>query len=552
VSDQSDALNKSARKSGVIFDRASYGAVSDQSDALNALARARGIIPETPAELRLVELPRNGRLMLHFSSEVGAIVGANGLFRREAVPVTIDPETGRIEAMSPERLRSYVETGLVGYVERHTSFGSRKMQATMSTTEARGCLACDAFRQPLRKLRRVHQVRLPVERRDGRIELLPRGYDAESGFFTMKDCFDYDGNWTLERAQLFLADLLAEFPFADARSRAVHVTAMVALFASAILPVGAKAMSYLWRANQARSGKGLLASMAISGPFGTPHVQSIPDDTEFRKLLDTEALNGSAYIFLDEVERKLANRALNAFLTSSLWTGRLMFSQQKFIVEQSAIVLLTGNGTELSADLAGRVLLVDLFVTEADAQAREIRRVIDDRYLARQDVRADLLAALWALVRFWDKSGRPGPATVFRGFETFSAIFGGIVQHAGFSNPLTSTVAEVDPDFDDMLAVIERLAESAKTRRAEFEFSELIEACRNTSSFEWQLEGRWVREASGADRFEPSPRALTFFGKLFMKYGGTKFSLSGGRRVQFGRRGKNRQRRFTLEFEQAR
>ena len=95
--------------------------------------------------------------------------------------------------------------------------------------------------------------------------------------------------------------------------------------------------------------------MAVAGPYGACQIQSIPGaNEEFRKILDTEAINGSAYVFFDEVESKLVNRALNAFTTATGWSGRLMNSQNKFAVPQMATVFLAGNGVELSADLSNR------------------------------------------------------------------------------------------------------------------------------------------------------------------------------------------------------
>ena len=41
-------------------------------------------------------------------------------------------------------------------------------------------------------------------------------------------------------------------------------------------------------------------------------------------------------------------------------------------------------------------------------------------------------------------------------------MFGGVVEAAGFANPLTSTAEEVDPDYADMKAVVELLAREAK------------------------------------------------------------------------------------------
>lgn len=561
--------------------------MSDQTDALNKLARDRGVpVPDSPVpalpgleedaarpDLPWIQLPGDGVQMRPFSQKIGAVIGANGVFRRELVPVTVDPETGRIEDMDAERLQTYVENQLVTF--KFISLGKNglsKQPSTMKVGDARACLRSDAFRYPLRKLQRVNFTRQPVMRADGKIELLPSRYDAESNIFTNKiGLIEYDEDWTLERAMCFWKDFYKEFPLVDGfegRSMSVHMTAMLAIFGAALLPMHAKRLNFLYKGNNVSTGKTLMAQSAIVGPCGPVNVQAIPDSKEeFKKILDTEALNGSAYIFLDEVERKLTNRTLNAFMTAVLWTGRLMNSQKKFSVPQNAIIFLTGNNVELSGDLARRCLIVDLYAQEADAQSRKIVNVIDEAYLARNEVRADLLAALWALVRNWDKVGRPVPASVYRGFETFSNIFGGIAQAAGFANPMQSTAAEIDPDFADMSAVINELA-----RRQDFqqdgkiivEFREIIEVCRRLNAFEWHLEGKItkvkVKEIDHTEdppeeyevereQFELTAANKSWFGRMLsLQYGGTTWLLADGRtRVRFGKRGEKRSRQYTLQ-----
>ncbi|CAN5459739.1 hypothetical protein BH20VER3_BH20VER3_00660 [soil metagenome] len=552
MSEQTDALNRAVREKGISIDgpRPALPGLENEADR-----------PDLPK----VKLPRGGRRLNEFAGEVGAIVGANGLFRREAVPVTVDREHGRIEDMGPSRFRSYVENQMVCYEEQFTKkTGLTIIPETMNSEEARGCLDSDVFRYRLRKILRVNFVRLPVMRADGRIELLPKGYDAESGIFTKKDCLEYDTDWELDRAKLFFDNFLAEVPFANPRSKAVHLCGAVAVFGAALLGRGSKRLNFCYRANKPRSGKGLFLQSVLVGPCGPfVQIQAISESKEeFRKVLDTEALNGSTYIVFDEVENRLRNRTLNAFITATEWTGRLMNSQRKFAVEQQAIVFIAGNNIELSGDLAGRFLLIDLYVAEADPQKRVIHHVIDEAYLARDDVRADLLSAAWAIVRSWDKAGRPEPATVFRGFETFSRLFGGMIEHAGYANPLESTAAEVDPDYADMLTMVERLAQDVDAR-AEYEFHALIDVCRELHLFEWHLDGKVMKtkvadegpDAEGfvggtreIERFDLTPANKSWFGKLFSDaYGGTMFTLKDGRRVQFGQRGKNRQRRYTIE-----
>ncbi|HEX7517776.1 MAG TPA: hypothetical protein VF345_10890 [Chthoniobacterales bacterium] len=523
--------------------------MSDQSDALNKLARDRGIIPDIPPELEYLRAPRRGEQLISFSKKVGEILNMNGLYRRGATPVTIDPETGHVEAMQPDRFRSYLERHIVPYVKRRGEHDDESVlvPVVISSSEAKACLDCDEFRYPLRKLSRVNFVRLPVMRADGRIELLPKGYDPTSQILTTMDCLDYPTDWTLESAVRFLRLFFEEFPFIDERSLAVQICAMLTVYGADLLPLGAKRLNFAYRANRPRAGKGLLMSVAIVGPCGPfAQIQAIPDDKhELKKLLDTEALNGSRYVILDEVRNQLRDSTLNAFLTATIWTGRLFHSQRKFAVPQTSVLFIAGNNINLSADLAGRFLLVDLHVEEADAQRRKINHQIDEVHLARPDVRSDLLAATWALLSAWEKAGRPCASSVYRGFEWFSNIFGGIVENAGFGNPFTSSERHTDLEFDQMSALIEHLAAGVRSKR-EFKFHQIIEACRQLGAFEART-SRSARHETGEAQLRPADKS--WFGKLLGdRYGATSFTLRDGRRARFDKRSFNRSRRYVLEI----
>src|SRR5262249_1890578 len=106
--------------------------MSEQTDALNRLAREKGIAVDGPSpalpgledeagrpDLPQVKLPRGGKQLRTFAMEIGAIVGANGLFGRDGTPVAISLRSGRIEDMNAHRLRSYVEDQLVTYEEQY-------------------------------------------------------------------------------------------------------------------------------------------------------------------------------------------------------------------------------------------------------------------------------------------------------------------------------------------------------------------------------------------------------------------------------------------------
>jgi hypothetical protein len=542
MSEQSDALNKTARERGVIIDDVMTPAVPPGAAGAKSVGR----------DLPRVLLPRNGQQISSFASKLSAIIGANGMFQRSAIPVTIDPESGAIAIMDAPRFQSYVESHAKTCVRRNVTHGDPvDVLTSMSANEARAVLRADSFRFPLRKLQRVNSVRLPAMRANGRIELLPEGYDAESEIFTMASGLEYDETMTLNQAIKILDDLLKEFPFENDRSKAVHVLAMLALFGFSLQPTSANRMSFMYRANMPRAGKGLLVQTAIVPSCGPVSVEAIAEGEEFRKILDSSALSGSHYLFLDEIENKLVNRTLNAFMTANTWSGRLFHSQNKFAVARTSIVFLAGNNVELSSDLAGRCLVCDLYVSEANPQRRKISRVIDGNYLARPEVRADILGALLALTKGWDRAGRPPATSAFAGFTDFARVIGGIVQHAGFGDPMACAADDFDPEVQDMTAVVSRLAENV-SHRWQYKFGEVIKVCRDLDAFSWHLQGKLVKnrtdDTAGAEHFELSPSSKSWFGKLLSdRFGGTTFTLPDHRRVVFGARGKNRSRTYSIE-----
>lgn len=118
-----------------------------------------------------------------------------------------------------------------------------------------------------------------------------------------------------------------------------------------------------------------------------------------------------------------------------------------------------------------------------------------------------------------------------------------------------------------MLAVVTDLAKGDEFQREGLitvEFRDIIDVCRRLNAFEWHLEGKLtkVKEKEIAtdldgneyedevdrERFELNAANKSWFGRAFsLQYGGTSWQLADGSRVRFGKRGRNRQRQYTLE-----
>lgn len=559
-------------------------AADDQIAALNHLARteAGGLVEdedgamedapdakEKASTLPRIRLPGEGRRVTDFAREAGQACRDHGVYSRDEMPVVVSPENGGIQALSPERFCTDLEEVAVTYVKKVVRIEGEEMvmekHKTMTPTVAKVAMASGAFMSQLRPLVRVNMVRQPIMRADGRIETLQVGYDQESGILTMPSAIKISDRSALvalsekerdvvrKTSAAVIKESLREFPFVAEMDLAIQVMAMLSFYGALLMPVNAARLNFFYKANKHRSGKTLLIKWVISIVMGRTVLQPFPKNEEkLHELLNSVAIGGKPYLVLDDIKGFLSSEALNGFITASWWGGRKFHRQEMFEAQRQAICFLSGHEVTLSPDLAGRFLECRLHVEEADASMHRVKNPIDDDYLERTMVRSELLNAMNALIILWDLAGRPKGASERPGFQNWCRIYGGIVEYAGFGDPCARRPDDEgsDPELDDMQALIRVLVEkfTSGERMREFTFAELIEECMELKAFAWEIEGNWKKE-EGERWFQPSKKTESKLGwKFGQKYGGTVFTLPDGRRLRFGRQGKNRQRRYTLEL----
>ena len=538
--------------------------MSDVADEINSRLADKGLSPDAGPALAVVDgegdLPfiELRPVLSQMAREIGGVLSQNGVFCRQRNAMTISPD-GRLVDMTPRRFRTYCEDHLVTFQwqagKKPGDFIQRPQ--TMTVEAAATILESDQFIGRQREVSRVATVRQPVRRKDGRIELLPYGYDAESKIYTLDTGVEFDHNLSLDEARTILRALFREFPFGDrksngmSRNEAIVLVAMLSMFAAPLMSPTARRLNFMFSSNSVGSGKTLLAQIIIITVLGLCDVQPVPETEEnWRKILDTECLAGSPYILFDDCNGFFKSQILNAFLTAPTWSGRRMHSQSKFAVPKLATVFLTGNNLEVSPDVSRRFLHCKMVSDEADPQSRKIENVISDEWIERSEVRGQVLAALWAIVREWDKAGRPAGSRPIRGYEAWSNIYAGMVSFAGLGDPLEPLPVEEsgNSEMADMVALVAELAKGVDDR-AEFVFHQIVEAAREKNCFAWMLEGKEVRGDDGdPNRFVLTAKANSRFGKMLSEqYGGKKFTLPNGRQVRWDERGKKRGKTYVLE-----
>jgi len=237
-------------------------------------------------------------------------------------------------------------------------------------------------------------------------------------------------------------------------------------------------------------------------------------------------MEGRPYILFDNCKGHVSSSALEAFVTSPIWGGRILGVSQSFRGENHVTVFITGNGCTVSPDMRRRSLFVELFVKEERAEDREFRRILDDAALL--EMRPRLLAALWAFVSDWDCMCRPHPSRGHSSFPRWAEIIGGIVEFAGYGCPLDTAEIKGATDIDgaDMRELVGLLNEEPAT------FEELVAKAREHGLFERIIPGEG----------DLKPDAKSKLGKLLGRYDQRVF----GRGSRFIVDGKGHSRRFRV------
>jgi hypothetical protein len=404
-------------------------------------------------EIPRIQLPQDDRLDSEFSTELGQILSGHGFYclHGQAVKVASDDDhLGVFKQISPEELCTLIEDYCIPYRISHHSGGRFCVNRSLNTTTAKRVLASPHFLRELRKVRRLNAVSLPIIRSNGKLELLPAGYDVESRTLTLGTPICYE-QMSLEQAVSFFKNLLAEFPFYAAdRSRAVSVVIaqILTLFCTHLFPPGTVRPGFLFSANGVGTGKTLLAKLALIPMLGRAPTGTYPqDEPEMRKRITTAVMAGRPEIFLDNTKGIISSASLEALMTSTTWSDRILGGNSQFDAQHDLTVILTGNDARVSPDMMRRVFPIELFSRFADNADRMISSWMDGETI-RDHYRAQILSACWALVQGWDRNGRPEPKSWHHDFRTWTRIIGGIIETAGLATPCSRALLNRSGDRD--------------------------------------------------------------------------------------------------------
>ena len=237
------------------------------------------------------------------------------------------------------------------------------------------------------------------------------GYDRATGiYFLPRVEFpavpDRPTGSEIEAALNLLREAVCDFPFAHER----HVSA----FLAAVLTILSRhafsgpAPLVLVDANTRGSGKGLLVDVACRIGTGqdVARMAYSRNEDEQRKAILALALEGHRVALIDNVAGSFGSATLDAALTATVWTDRILGASKTATVPLSIVWFATGNNLAIVGDTVRRCLYIRLESPDEHPERRQGFR--HPRLLEWvESRRAELIAAGLTLLRAYIAAGRP-------------------------------------------------------------------------------------------------------------------------------------------------
>lgn len=428
---------------------------------------------------------RNEGSILEMAKGFGRYAPKLDLFEMNGTLVYYDHRRERQE-MTGRVFRGWVENYIyvVGGYDPKTG---APQSGSINLGNAMDVLVNPAFLRGVRRIKMEETVRLPRISKEGKLELMPEGYDDETGVYTVPGGLVYPVDWDVAQGKEWFKKWFGAMPYADDRSMAVMLVGLLVMYVRHLPGGNGLRPGILWEANMAGSGKSICAKAACSITLGFAPSSKRKKGEELDKEIEAHVRSKSAVIFLDNLYGSLKSATLDQLITSKVQTFRGMGGQAMVTLRNDSPVFATGNELEKNDDAWRRWLQCYLFEA-GDPQERKIPFLLDEDVMESEAWRKEALAAMWSFVRYWDEKGRPAGKTTLGSFESFSMLLGGIVVACGFEDPIKRPEGEagMNPEKLDFTLMVkglyaEMVAEDLKVKA--FGLDEMARVARSLDLF---------------------------------------------------------------------
>lgn len=286
------------------------------------------------------------------------------------------------------------------------------------------------------KFRRLAGViTTPTLRPDGTILSKP-GYDETTQLLlieppAMPTIPDKPTRDDAMKAIKLLDSLLMDFPFVDAASRSVALSAIITPVIRGAIAV---APMHVTTAPVPGSGKSYIIDLASAVNSGerAPVLTAGRNEEETEKRLVSALLSGQTIISIDNVNGDLGGDFLCQLIERPVVGVRPLGQSNLFKVESRASCYATGNNINLVGDMTRRALLCAL---DPGVERPELREFHGNPFDQVLEDRGRYVAAALTVARAYIVAGQPDRLSPLASFEQWSAIVRSAIAWLGYADP---------------------------------------------------------------------------------------------------------------------
>lgn len=239
-----------------------------------------------------------------------------------------------------------------------------------------------------------------------------------------------------------LDELLDEFPFVDAASRSVALSALISpVVRAAMLTVPL----HVTTAPVAGSGKSYIIDLAAAIAIGNraPVLSAGKTDEETEKRLAGALLKGQPIVSIDNVNGQLGGDLLCQAVERPLVDIRPLGGSDIITVDNRACIYATGNNIHVIGDMTRRVIISSLDPNVERPEMRSFRVKPFDMIAAD---RGGYIAAALTIARAYALAGYPDELPALASFEDWSRLVRSSLVWLGKADPLDTMMKARDED----------------------------------------------------------------------------------------------------------
>lgn len=290
-------------------------------------------------------------------------------------------------------------------------------------------------------------ITTPTLRPDGTILSEP-GYDEATQLLlldppAMPDIPPRPSKAIATSALKFLDALLDEFPFVDAASRSVALSALITPVVRGAISV---APMHVTKAPVAGSGKSYIIDLAsaINSGERAPVTNAGKTEEEMEKRLVGALLSGQTFISVDNVNGDLGGDFLCQLIERPVVAARPLGQSTLVKIDNRASCFATGNNIRLVGDMIRRVVICSL---DPDMERPELRTFKANPFDQVLSDRGKYVAAALTIVRAYVVAGCPDQLRPLASFEDWSRLVRSALVWLGRPDPLDTMekARESDP-----------------------------------------------------------------------------------------------------------